>query len=306
MQGLSYLYHRPSPAELQTGGVRFVMRRVTGGGHAELLTAGEAHALADVGVAVVTLAGSLGEPSAQSMGDGANDASLALAAALEIGMPADRPIYFTLPRWRGDLDASVTAPYLRGVASVLPQGCIGVRGSAATVDHLLSAGLAAWGIQVSPYPDGRWSSSAAIVEHNSYRAPSGDWVTYCHTTGLYCGEWMPGGAVVAAGAGSTGTVEDMPHPPTSRAAQSVAAITAAGHAKLLKRLDDIDAKLGGLQGTYEVAAREFRTWMDEGSNPSMKRDFRRAVDAAVQHARDATATDAAQPTVHAVRDSADV
>ena len=105
--GCDYSWGRPSPMALYQAGYRFACRYLTGGGKA--LDSQEAALLQLNGLAIVLNYEIAADPS-----NGVGDAQAALAAVNALGVPVDRPIYFSIDTG-SDPDC---AQYFSGVRSV--------------------------------------------------------------------------------------------------------------------------------------------------------------------------------------------
>ena len=158
---VDYAFSRPSVAQIKAVGAVGVMRYLTRNtGDLKVLTRGEAYAYrADglmIGVVFEDGAGRalLGEAA------GMADAEFATAQALAIGVPTSCPIFYAV-----DVE---TTPDQVSAYFVGAQKCgtfpVGVYGSCAVVDGLLSRNLAAWGWQTGAWSGGRVSQLAHLYQ----------------------------------------------------------------------------------------------------------------------------------------------
>lgn len=166
--GIDYAWHPEvnwsgeAPA-LRRAGVTFALRYLgPTPGEGKALSAGEARALSAAGIDL----GSIYETDGQTTGGfdrGVNDARKAQAWAHELGMPADRPIYFT-----ADFDAAgegrvgEVAEYVRGAVSVRGYHGVGLYGGLAAIEHCFSEHRCAYLYQTLAWSDGRWSPHAQL------------------------------------------------------------------------------------------------------------------------------------------------
>lgn len=193
MEGVDYAWDRPSPAGLFAAGVRFAGRYVGVGSAGKWLTVDERDALADAGIAIVTLVEGAATGALDGYGMGVSHARAARSHAAGLGMPDGRPFYFAV-----DFDATpsqleTVSNYFRGVASVLPFPQVGVYGGIRTIDYLLPRGLAAWGFQTYAWSAGRWSPLAKLRQYRNHVEIAGGTVDLCHAMTDDIGQWMPEG-----------------------------------------------------------------------------------------------------------------
>ncbi|GAB3943046.1 hypothetical protein GCM10027614_31110 [Micromonospora vulcania] len=90
------------------------------------------------------------------------NATKAQSQALACGMPAGKPIYFSV-----DFDASasqqtVINAYFDGVASVLGRARVGAYGGYYVIKRLFDAGKIRWGWQTYAWSSGQWDSRAQL------------------------------------------------------------------------------------------------------------------------------------------------
>lgn len=174
VEGVDYSWSRPSPFGLATAGKRFACRYLSYD-PSKNLTRAEQQALAAVGIAVVcnwehTASGARGRAAGHAQ------ATEALRLARELGMPEDRPIYFSV-----DWDATPTdlggevGDYFRGVASVIGVERVGVYGGYRTIAAAVSGRWARWLWQTYAWSGGRWHPSAHVQQyHNGVLVAGGD------------------------------------------------------------------------------------------------------------------------------------
>lgn len=89
---------------------------------------------------------------------GRSDALAAVALFSSCGMPAGYPIYFSIDE---DVEPSTQVGYFQGVGSVLPMAQIGVYGSAAMVEYMVSNLYANYGWRTMSTS---WSGGASTVD----------------------------------------------------------------------------------------------------------------------------------------------
>src|SRR5580704_5583150 len=137
--GVDYSYSRPAPATLAAQGYTFAARYLSDDA-SKNLTIGEASGLIGAGLSVVSNWEAGGQNALGGFTQGANDAQTAEAQALAAGMPATRPIYFSIdfdaqPSQQAAIDA-----YFDGVASVLGRDRTGAYGGYGVIKRLFDAG----------------------------------------------------------------------------------------------------------------------------------------------------------------------
>lgn len=187
-EGVDYSYDRPDPGALSTAGKRFVVRYGALGNAAKFLTWEELALLQEHGLAVVA---NVEESAGGFRGAAAGQRWAAAGDAFfrGLGMPADRPIYFSVdwdasPADWPDIDAA-----LRGAASVIGAGRVGVYGSFAVVEHCRAAGTAAWLWQTYAWSGGRWSPGAHLQQYKNSQTLGGGAVDLDRAMVADYGQW---------------------------------------------------------------------------------------------------------------------
>lgn len=172
VEGVDYSFARPDPAGLARAGKKFAVRYGGPGTSGKWLSAGELAALRSAGVDVVANA----EGSAGGYRGTAAGRDWALSAERHfrgLGMPADRPIYFSVDFDAGPSDWSSVDAALRGSASVIGAGRVGVYGSYDVVAHCLAAGTASWFWQTYAWSAGRRHPMAHLFQYQNGVAVAG-------------------------------------------------------------------------------------------------------------------------------------
>jgi glycoside hydrolase-like protein len=165
-EGVDYSFARPSPTGLKNAGKKFAVRYGGMGGTGKWLTAGELAALRLVGLDVVAnVEGAAG-------GYKGTAAGRAWATAGEshfrnLGMGADRPIYFSVDWDAGASDWATIDAALRASAAVLGADRVGVYGSYDTIAHCASAGTATWFWQTYAWSAGRQHPKAHLYQYKN-------------------------------------------------------------------------------------------------------------------------------------------
>lgn len=168
VEGVDYAWARPSPVSLAAAGKRFACRYLSNSWTGKNLSRTEAEALSRAGVAVVSNWEWRAGDGLRGYDAGVTYAREAQRQAVACGMPAGRPIYFSVD-WDAT-DAELQGPvtqYLRGVASVLGADRVGVYGGYRTIAYADSHGLARWLWQTYAWSAGRWHPAAHIRQYRN-------------------------------------------------------------------------------------------------------------------------------------------
>lgn len=159
--GLDYAGGRPGGPAITAAGYGFVCRYLSDGGPdlpGKLLTAAEYTDLQAHGVAVVVNWESSADRMKAGRAAGISDAVDAEAVASDLGVPADRPIYFSADWDATPGDQVLIDAYLTGAASVIGAGRVGVYGGYWVVSRCLDNHTATWAWQTGAWsptnPDG--------------------------------------------------------------------------------------------------------------------------------------------------------
>ena len=160
--GVDYSFARPSPSGLHAAGYTFAVRYLSFDTQGKNLTAAEARALQAAGVDVVSNWEFGAQDALKGRARGASDATEALRQANAAGMPAGRPIYFSV-----DFDATpgqqaAINDYFDGAISVLGLSRTGAYGGFWPIQRLFDAGKIAWGWQTFAWSGGMWEPRAQL------------------------------------------------------------------------------------------------------------------------------------------------
>src|SRR4051794_16232229 len=145
--GVDYSWARPSPSGLRSAGYTFAVRYLSYDTTGKNLSASEARALQAAGVDVVSNWESGASDALKGRARGASDAQEALRQANADGMPAGRPIYFSVDFDASEAQQAAINDYFDGVASVLGIARTGAYGGFWPIQRLFNAGKIAWGWQ---------------------------------------------------------------------------------------------------------------------------------------------------------------
>lgn len=166
IEGVDYSTSRPAASALAAAGKVFACRYGGPGSAGKQLTAAELAGLKAHGIAVVANAeGVAGGFSGFAAGrDWAQRAKDHFGA---LGMPAGRPIYFSVDWNAGSGDWPGIDAACKGAASVIGADWVGVYGGYNTIEHCVSARTARWFWQTYAWSGGKWHPAAHIQQYRN-------------------------------------------------------------------------------------------------------------------------------------------
>ena len=161
-KGVDYAWGRPSPHGLKADGYGFVARYVSYDTTGKTLTKGEADQLIGAGLDIVCNWEQSATAVLGGYNQGRSDAEEAAKQAKAVGMPGDRPIYFSV-----DFDAQSSQQgsingYFDGVASVIGRARTGAYGGYYLVDRLFDDHKIKWAWQAYAWSYGNWDGRAQM------------------------------------------------------------------------------------------------------------------------------------------------
>jgi hypothetical protein len=166
IEGVDYAWNGPTAAALVKAGKRFVVRYGGPGSDGKQLHAAELAALRAAGLEVV--ANAEGAPSGfRGTAAGRDWATSALAHFESLGMPPDRPIYFSVDWDAGSDDWPAIDAALLGAASVVGAQRVGVYGSYDVIAHCVAAGTARWFWQTYAWSHGRTHPADHLYQYRN-------------------------------------------------------------------------------------------------------------------------------------------
>lgn len=189
MEGVDFAFSNPNPAGLYAAGKRFAMRYVGPGTSPKHLTVAEADALKRAGLSLVTLVeGATGDPKG-GFSVGVSHARQAVEMLKARGFPTNRPMYFAI-----DYDVSSSAwpaarEYLRGAASVIGAGLVGIYGEHDAMVWAARDGVAAWFFQTYAWSGGRWFAGNHVEQYHNGVSLAGGTVDLCRNKKVDFGQW---------------------------------------------------------------------------------------------------------------------
>lgn len=166
IEGVDYAFSQPSASALKAAGKVFACRYGGPGSAGKHLTATELAGLKARGIAVVANAegaagGFSGFAAGRAWAQQAKDHFGAL------GMPAGRPIYFSVDWNAGASDWAGIDAACKGAASVIGADQVGVYGGYNTIAHCVSARTARWFWQTYAWSGGKWHPAAHIQQYRN-------------------------------------------------------------------------------------------------------------------------------------------
>lgn len=200
-KGVDYAWARPSPSGLRGDGYTFAVRYLSHDTSKDI-SAGEAASLWSAGVDIVSNWESTATSVLGGYAQGVADAQTAEAEASAAGMPANRPIYFSI-----DFDAQASQQatinaYYDGVASVIGRSRTGAYAGYYELGRLFNDGKIKWGWQTYAWSYGNWDSRAQLrqVQNDITAAGDGNCCDRDEAVTPDFGQWHHGGG----GGGATG------------------------------------------------------------------------------------------------------
>jgi hypothetical protein len=193
IEGVDYAFPpRPNTAQLAAAGIRFACRYGGPGSSDKQLTLAEAQALNAAGIAIVANAEGSANGLINGFAAGMSWARLAEEHFRACGMPAGRPIYFSVDfdTTSGDWDELDAA--MDGAASVIGRERVGVYGEYSIIEHLAANQRARWYWQTYAWSGGRWSAHNHIEQYRNGVALAGADVDLNRAKTVDFGQWTIG------------------------------------------------------------------------------------------------------------------
>lgn len=191
IEGVDYAWDRPTVSGLVAAGKKFVVRYGGPGSDGKQIWADELRQLLAAGIAVVA--------NAEGTANGFRGRTAGIAWAKDaeahfrgLGMPGDRPIYFSAD-WdvqAGEMDEVDAA--LRGAAEVVGAARVGLYGGYNVIRHAQAAGTARWFWQTYAWSGGRWASGAHLQQYRNGVSLAGGTVDLNRAMVADFGQWGQG------------------------------------------------------------------------------------------------------------------
>jgi hypothetical protein len=190
--GVDFSGSRPTPAQLKTAGVTFVMRYVGSKVHGpgrdvKWLSPSEAKAYHEAGIDVGIVFETTAKRAEGGLPAGIADATSAILEITYCGLPPGLPVYFAV-----DYDTTVgpnVTGYFDGVNRVLGVSRTGAYGGIKVIDALFKAGLIRYGWQTIAWSGGQWSKKAQLQQYAIDKTLAGHEVDYNRATVTDFGQW---------------------------------------------------------------------------------------------------------------------
>jgi hypothetical protein len=191
IEGVDYSFDPPSPNGLVKAGKKFVVRYGGVGKTGKLLTAAEAAELKTAGLAIVA---NVEETANAFRGQaaGVRHAAAGDSYFRARGMPADRPLYFSVDWDAGPADWPAVDAALKGAASVIGLDRVGVYGGFDTIAHCAGTGLASWFWQTYAWSGGRWHPRCHLQQYKNNVVLADGTVDLDRAVVPNYGQWGPG------------------------------------------------------------------------------------------------------------------
>lgn len=172
--GVDYSWARPSPSGLKSGGYTFAARYLSYDTTGKNLSKGEANALWAAGVDVVANWENSSTAALNGYSQGVSDAKAAESQANSDGIPAGRPIYFSVDFDATPGEQTAINAYFDGVISVIGLARTGAYAGFYVVQRLFNAGKIKWGWQTYAWSGGQWDSRAQVRQVQNGITAAGD------------------------------------------------------------------------------------------------------------------------------------
>jgi len=192
-RGVDYAWSRPYLPTLWAAGYDFVCRYLSYDA-SKNLTLGEARTLAENGFDIVANWEANTEAALDGYTRGVQDASAAWYQARECGIPAGRPIYFSVDFDAHESQQPAINQYLLGAGKVLGQERVGIYAGYYVAKRAHEARVAPWVWQTYAWSGGQWLPYAHIRQVKNEAKVAGADVDIDTSDVSDFGQWRPGGA----------------------------------------------------------------------------------------------------------------
>jgi hypothetical protein len=177
---------------MRASGVHFIARYLSNSPGKNLSPSERAGANA-AGIAVCVVWETTADRALGGFGAGANDAAAAQREATACGMPSV-PIYFAVDFDAGSGQQGAINSYLRGAASVIGKGRVGLYAGFWPVKRAFDAGVITYGWQTYAWSSGMWDSRAQLQQYHNGVTVAGIGSDWDRAVKPDYGQWpRPGG-----------------------------------------------------------------------------------------------------------------
>jgi hypothetical protein len=195
--GLDFAWDKPGPSAMKAAGYNFACRYLSYNTTGKNLTLAEANSLIAAGVDIVCNWEYSASEALDGYSKGVSNATEAQKQALACGMPADRPIYFSVDFDATSAQQTAINNYFDGIASVLGRGRTGAYGGYYVIKRLFDAAKISWGWQTYAWSGGLWDSRAQLRQvKNGITVDGAD----CDKDEAWAADYGQWGAIPAGGA----------------------------------------------------------------------------------------------------------
>jgi hypothetical protein len=199
-EGLDYAWGRPDPQLIIASGREFVIRYISHDTTGKDLSAAEAERLSAAGLRIAIVFESSAGRMLSGRTAGVTDARFAIAKAVELGMPPDRPIYFACDFDATPAQQTAINAYLDGVASVIGVRRTGMYAGYGPIKRALDAGKITWAWQTFAWSGGLWDARAQLRQYSNEHLLDGVSVDYDQARVADYGQWRTGAAMTISDA----------------------------------------------------------------------------------------------------------
>lgn len=166
-RGVDYAWARPGGAAVKAHGYHFAARYLSHDNTGKTIHGPEVADLHRHGIGIVLVWEDSANAALGGHGRGVSDGRAALAQAQALGSPGNLPIYFAVDFEASAGEQGAIDNYLRGAASVLGAGRIGVYGSYYVVKRCFQNHTAAWGWQTLAWSGGHVLPAAHLYQNGA-------------------------------------------------------------------------------------------------------------------------------------------
>lgn len=192
-EGVDYAWSRPDIGQLAAAGKAFACRYGGPGSSGKQLDPGEAQALSAAGVAIVANAEGAADGLLGGWSAGADWARRADAHFRACGMPPDRPIYLSADFGVTSAQWPAVREALKGAASVIGAGRVGIYGGRRAIEWARRDGVAAWFWQTYAWSYGVWVPGNNIEQYQNGVSLAGATLDLDRALQSDFGQWTIGG-----------------------------------------------------------------------------------------------------------------
>lgn len=190
IEGVDYTTSdRPSVAALKAAGKVFACRYGGPGGAWKQIGLAEVRELTAAGIAIVANAEGTADGLKYGRSAGISWATDAEQHFRALGMPADRPIYFSVDFDTGSGDWAALDAAFDGIASVIGRERTGVYGEYSIMRHFAGNGRARWFWQTYAWSGGQWFTGNHIEQYRNGVALGGGTVDLNRAKQANYGQW---------------------------------------------------------------------------------------------------------------------